>query len=116
VAAIHALMDFRYRMQAYRIDNNDLWLVSSVLDTFHANKQLMLDSGARRGKGNRVIDNWHIPKLELMQSFVPSIRRLSVAIQWSADVTEHTHISEIKTPTSASNNNNYDLQICWYLD
>lgn len=51
-----------------------------------------------------------------MQSFVPSIKRLGVAIQWSADITEHTHVSEIKIPASASNNNNYDLQICRYLD
>jgi hypothetical protein len=87
-----------------------------MLDMFHANKQSILDSGAQRGKGNRVIDNWHILKLELTQSFVPSIRQLGVAIQWLADITEHTHISEIKTPTSASNNNNYNPQICRYLD
>ena len=116
VTAIRALMDFRYWVQAYRIDEDDLHLISSVLDTFHVHKQSILDCEAHRGKGGRIIDNWYIPKLELMQNFVPSIRRLGVAIQWSADITEHAHVSEIKTPARASNNNNYDPQICRFLD
>ncbi|KAI6138406.1 hypothetical protein BKA82DRAFT_4366524 [Pisolithus tinctorius] len=116
ITAIRALMDFRYRVQAYRIDDDDLRIISSALDEFHAHKQSILDHGARRGKGNKPIDNWHIPKLELMQSIVPSVKRVGVTIQWTADVTEHAHVSEIKTPASASNNNNYDPQICRYLD
>ena len=51
-----------------------------------------------------------------MQNFVPSIRNAGVAIQWTADVTEHAHVTEIKTPAEASNNHNYDPQICQYLD
>ncbi|KAI6008820.1 hypothetical protein F5J12DRAFT_905190 [Pisolithus orientalis] len=99
-------MDFRYQVQAYHIDNDDLCIISSVLDKFHVHKH----------KGNKPIDNWHIPKLELMQSIVPSVKHVRVTIQWTADVTEHAHVLEIKTPASASNNNNYNPQICWYLD
>ncbi|KAI5984930.1 hypothetical protein F5J12DRAFT_899149 [Pisolithus orientalis] len=51
-----------------------------------------------------------------MQSIIPSVKCVGVTIQWTADVTEHAHVSEIKTPASASNNNNYDPQICQYLD
>jgi hypothetical protein len=40
--------------------------ISSALSLFHQHKQAILDVGARRGK-NDVIDNWHIPKLELFQ-------------------------------------------------
>ena len=116
VTAICALMDFRYWVQAYRIDEDDLRLISSALDTFHVHKQSILDCEACHGKGGRIINNWYIPKLELMQNFVPSIRQLGVAIQWSADITEHAHISEIKTPAHASNNNNYNPQICHFLD
>ncbi|KAG2053494.1 hypothetical protein BDR06DRAFT_972282 [Suillus hirtellus] len=29
---------------------------------------------------------------------------------------EHAHIMEIKSPAHSSNNNNYDPQICYYLD
>ena len=51
-----------------------------------------------------------------MQNFVLSISQLGVPIQWSTDITEHAYISKIKIPARASNNNNYDPQICWYLD
>ncbi|KIO05380.1 hypothetical protein M404DRAFT_25502 [Pisolithus tinctorius Marx 270] len=51
-----------------------------------------------------------------MQSIIPSVKHVRVTIQWTADVTEHTHVLEIKTPASASNNNNYNPQICWYLN
>ena len=51
-----------------------------------------------------------------MQSMVPSISRVGVAIQWSADITEHAHIDLIKDPVRTSNNNNYDPQICHHLD
>jgi hypothetical protein len=109
-------MDFRYRVQAYVIDSDDLQLISTAHETFHENKHSILDCGTRCGKGNKPINNWYIPKLELMQSYVPSIQRLRVPIQWSADITEHAHVSEIKVPASTSNNNNYDPQICRYLD
>ena len=51
-----------------------------------------------------------------MQSIIPSIRRSGVSSQWTVDVTEHAHITEIKVPAAASNNNNYEPQICRYLD
>ena len=37
-------------------------------------------------------------------------------MQWTADVMEHTHVTEIKVPVESSNNNNYEPQICRYLD
>ncbi|KAF8425727.1 hypothetical protein L210DRAFT_3421137 [Boletus edulis BED1] len=115
-AAIPALMDFRYRVQAYRISDDDIHLISAALSEFHANKDTIIEHGGRLGKGKKVINNWHIPKLELMQGIAPSIKRVGVTIQWTADTTEHAHVSEIKTPAGSTNNNNYDPQICRYLD
>jgi hypothetical protein len=66
--------------------------------------------------GNKVIDNWYIPKLEFLQSVVSSIQANGVAIQWSADLTEHAHITEVKDPARSSNNQDYESQICRYLD
>ena len=37
-------------------------------------------------------------------------------MQWSADVTEHAHVQEIKVPAHASNNQNYYEQIAHYLN
>ena len=117
VTAICALMDFRYRVQAHRIDDNDIAVINDALREFHENKDIILQLGAQRGEGQKnPINNWQIPKLELMQSIVPSIQRSGVPSQWTADVTEHAHITEIKVPAEASNNNNYEPQICRYLD
>jgi len=98
VIAVCALMDFRYRVQAYHITEKDLKLISSALHEFHSHKHSILNAGLRCGTANKPIDNWYIPKLELMQSVVPSIPRVGVTIQWSADVTEHAHIDQIKDP------------------
>ena len=37
-------------------------------------------------------------------------------MQWSADITEHAHVQEIKVPACAGNNQNYYSQIAHYLD
>ncbi|KAH7917007.1 hypothetical protein BV22DRAFT_1052756, partial [Leucogyrophana mollusca] len=70
----------------------------------------------RRGAKDQIIDNFYIPKLEFLQSVVPSICQAGSIIQWSADTTEHAHITEIKDPARSSNNNDYDPQIVRHLD
>ncbi|KAG2127501.1 hypothetical protein DEU56DRAFT_872775 [Suillus clintonianus] len=82
---------------------------------FHENKDVIISLGARMGT-KKPIDNWFILKLELMQSITASSRKVGALIQWSADTTEHAHISEIKDPAWHTNNNDYDPQICRYLD
>ncbi|KAG1840425.1 hypothetical protein C8R48DRAFT_679594 [Suillus tomentosus] len=67
------------------------------LALFHDNKDVIMTLGAQMG-AKRVIDNWHIPKLELMQSITTSTCQVGALIQWSADATEHAHVSEIKDP------------------
>ena len=114
--AIRALMDFRYLAQAHQISEAECTKIEKSLALFHEHKQAVLDAGARRGKKNKLINNWYIPKLELFHSVVPSIRNCGVSIQWSADVTERSHISEIKIPSRATNNQKYEAQIVRHLD
>jgi Plavaka transposase len=113
--AIRALMDFRYLAQAQVITEETCTAITNSLCEFHDHKQAILDAGARRGK-KEVIENWYIPKLEFLQSVVPNIRENGVAIQWSADTTEHANITAIKDPARSGNNQHYEPQICRYLD
>jgi len=106
--AICALLDFHYLAQAPLFTTQSIERVASALQEFHSYK----DSIVRQG----VQDNWQIPKLELLQSVVPSIRQSGAVIQWSADITEHAHVNEIKIPARASNNQNYYSQISRHLD
>jgi hypothetical protein len=113
--AIRSLMDFRYLAQAPEISDQICTEMDTALQEFHDHKQAIITAGARVGKGNRVIDNWYIPKLELLQSVTSNIRENGAAIQWSADVTERCHVTEVKDP-SYGNNQNYESQICRSLD
>lgn len=115
LTAIRSLVDFKYRGQAPKIDENVLSKMDDALKTFHDKKVAILKAKARRGKKGP-IKHWQIPKLEFLQHVVPSIRATGVPLQWSADVTERTHIPLIKIPASRSNNQNQEQQICRHLD
>ncbi|KAF9455364.1 hypothetical protein BDZ94DRAFT_1316309 [Collybia nuda] len=113
--AVRALMDFRYLAQAPQMTEDVCQHIESALKEFHDNKDAIIKTGARTGKKKKVKD-WAIPKLEFLQSVVPNIRNNGAAIQWSADITERAHITEIKNPSSSGNNQNLESQICRYLD
>ena len=113
--AIRSLMDFRYLAQAPEISDHICTKIDTTLEEFHNHKEAIILAGARTGKGNKVIDNWYIPKLELLQSVTSNIRETGVAMQWSADVTERCHVTEVKDP-SYGNNQDYESQICRSLD
>ncbi|KAJ7029159.1 hypothetical protein C8F04DRAFT_1212028 [Mycena alexandri] len=115
LATIASLIDFFYHGQSPVIGENVLDQMDTSLGRFHDHKQAILDAEARRGKKGP-INNWHIPKLEFLQSVVPAIRAYGVPLQWSADITEHAHITLVKDPASRSNNQKYEAQICRYLD
>ncbi|KAG1849010.1 hypothetical protein F4604DRAFT_1935090 [Suillus subluteus] len=108
MTAVQALMDFRYLIQSPQINDHNIKRISAVLAEFHANKHAITAAGLCRGKDNKPIDNWYIPKIELMQNTVPSICNTGITMQWSTNATEHAHITEIKDPARSSNNNNYD--------
>ncbi|KAI5984418.1 hypothetical protein EDD15DRAFT_2177214 [Pisolithus albus] len=106
--AIRALLDFRYLAQAPSFTMRSIDRVASALQEFHNHKEAIVSQGVRA--------DWKIPKLELLQSVVPSIRQSGAVMQWSADITEHAHVEEIKVPARASNNQNYNSQIVRHLD
>ncbi|KAG1733360.1 uncharacterized protein EDB91DRAFT_1057502, partial [Suillus paluster] len=113
VIAVRALMDFCYLSQAVTINEKQCQKILDALKTFHDHKHEVIVHGA---KSKNILDSWYIPKLELMQSVVLSIYKVSSPIQWSADTIERAHITLIKDPAESTNNQNYDPQICQYLD
>ena len=111
-----ALADFRYLSQAPEISDEVCTRIDDALQEFHDHKDMIITAGARTGKGGAVIDNWHIPKLELLQSVTSSISNSGASKQWSADQTEQCHITEIKALSRSTNNQGYESQICLYLN
>ena len=115
LTAIRALLDFRYLAQMPRFDDNNLNRIKASLDAFHENKSAIISAGGRQGS-NGPLDHWQIPKIELLQHVVPSIRASGAIMQWTADVTEHAHVTEIKQPARSGNNQDYYAQIARHLD
>ena len=109
-------MDFQYLTQAPEIFESISTEIDAALKEFHDHKHIIISSGAQTGEGNAIINNWYIPKLKLMQSVTSNIHKNGAAIQWSADATEQCHVTEIKEPLHAGNNQEYESQICHFLD
>ncbi|KAF8546867.1 hypothetical protein OG21DRAFT_1527549 [Imleria badia] len=115
LAAISALLDFRYLAQMPCFDKDALTKVEAVLERFHTHKSAIISTGGRQGSKGP-LKHWEIPKLELLQHVVPSIRASGAIMQWTADVTEHAHVTKIKQPTRSGNNQDYYTQIAWHLN
>ncbi|KIK27356.1 hypothetical protein PISMIDRAFT_8192 [Pisolithus microcarpus 441] len=117
VAVVHALMEFHYLAQAPAITEEGCEKIAAALAEFHHYKHAIIDRGLRQGdQSGLVLEHWEIPKLELLQSVVPSIPQVGSVLQWSADTTEHAHIEVVKDPASRTNNKDYSSQICCRLD
>jgi hypothetical protein len=110
--AVRALLNFHYLSQSPELDENACDCITAALQEFHHNKNAIIEASARVGKGDKPIDHWEIPKLKMMQSVVPNVGANGVPMQWSADITEHAHITEIKVPAEATNNQSHKEQIC----
>ncbi|KAI5982647.1 hypothetical protein EDD15DRAFT_2180299 [Pisolithus albus] len=103
LTAIHVLLDFRYLAQVPSFTTQSINRVASALQEFHNHKE-------------SIVSDWQIPKLELLQSIVLSIHQSGAVMQWSANITEHAHVDEIKVPAWAGNNQSYESQIVCHLD
>ncbi|KAI6041728.1 hypothetical protein EDC04DRAFT_2601510 [Pisolithus marmoratus] len=113
--SINALLSFFYLAQMPRFDHDTLARVKTALQTFHDTKTAIISSSRRQGS-NGPLQHWEIPKLELLQHVVVLVHNSGAIMQWTADVTEHAHVTEIKQPTHTGNNQDYYAQIAWHLD
>ncbi|KAH8983937.1 hypothetical protein EDB92DRAFT_1936602 [Lactarius akahatsu] len=113
--AIHALIDFIYQVQSPFLTESAISSFVDSLKEFHNEKAAITAAGARIGtKGP--ITHFNIPKLELWQHFACSMKMMGAPIQWTADVTERLHITEVKHPFRATNHCNFEEQCARILD
>ena len=80
LAAIRALLDFRYLSQMPHFDDNGLNRIEAALHAFHTNKSAIIAAGGRQGSKGP-LEHWEIPKLELLQHVVPSIHASGAIMQ-----------------------------------
>ncbi|KAG1895780.1 uncharacterized protein F5891DRAFT_1130491 [Suillus fuscotomentosus] len=87
IRAICGLVDFTYLAQHPVHSPQSLQALTQALLDFHTFKDAIIAAEARKGKKG-MKEDFFIPKLELMQSFEGTIRRLGTLMQFSADTTE----------------------------
>ncbi|KAI6095384.1 hypothetical protein EDD16DRAFT_1698718 [Pisolithus croceorrhizus] len=90
--------------------------MEACLAEFHQNKHAIQEAGMRRGRTGD-IPHFHIPKLELFQSFGHSMHNVSSLIQYMADVSECLLITHCKNLFLHMNcNTGFTQQIALLLD
>ncbi|KAG1858447.1 hypothetical protein DFJ58DRAFT_715865 [Suillus subalutaceus] len=72
-----------------------LELMVQALSDFHSFKDAIIQAEARRGK-NGSKEDFFVPKLELLQSFDGTIKKLGTLMQFSTDMTEQLLITHCK--------------------
>lgn len=89
-------MEFCYLAQSPTPNSNTCQQMLESLKAFHMYKHAIMDEKGRVNKAGAPMGHWEIPKLELFQSVVPNIMANGAAIQYTADIMEHLHVTEIK--------------------
>ena len=112
--AMRAFLDFVYLAQYESHSTATLRYLRDALKDFHRYKHHIADSGVR--SGTRRNDEFHIPKIELMQHVQRLVELLGTAPQFSSEQTERCHIDMAKQPYKATNRKEYSEQMCRYLD
>ncbi|KAG1867447.1 hypothetical protein C8R48DRAFT_793878 [Suillus tomentosus] len=95
ICAIHALMEFFYLAQNPVHSPQSLQSMVQALSDFHSFKDTIVQAKARKGKKG-IKEDFFIPKLELLQSFDGTIKKLGTLMQFSADLTEQLLITHCK--------------------
>ncbi|KAI6007529.1 hypothetical protein F5J12DRAFT_905461 [Pisolithus orientalis] len=88
IYAVCSMVEFIYRAQQPIHTNLSIASMTATLQAFHTTKHSILDAGAQRGaKGS--MDNFNIPKLELMHTFACHIKENGTLIQYTANLLNH---------------------------
>jgi hypothetical protein len=115
IRAIRALIEFIFQAQSLLIYDEHLHALREALREFHFYKNAIVHHGGRRGKKGPIL-HFNIPKLELMQGVVESVRWMGAPYQWTSDITERCHITHVKTPYRMSNRRNFHEQCTRFMD
>ncbi|KAF7354364.1 hypothetical protein MVEN_01125000 [Mycena venus] len=104
---VKTLIDFIYYTQLQSHTSRTLNTLKKSLDTFHANKQIIIDLGVR--------EHFNILKFHAIQHYVNSIHTLGSPDGYNTESPKHLHIDFTKKAYRASNRRNYVEQVALWL-
>ncbi|KAF8954047.1 hypothetical protein BDZ97DRAFT_1742679 [Flammula alnicola] len=107
LTVVRALVDFIYYAQLQSHTTKTLQALQKSLETFHANKQILIDLEVR--------DHFNIPKLHNIQHYLDSIMALGSPDGYNTEFPERLHIDFAKNAYRASNKRDYTEQMTLWL-
>ncbi|KAJ7094998.1 hypothetical protein C8R44DRAFT_890124 [Mycena epipterygia] len=107
LTVVKSLIDFFYYAQFQSHTSRTLDALQGSLDTFHANKPILIKLGIR--------EHFNIPKLHSLQHYVHAIRSLGSADGYNTESPERLHIDFAKSAYHASNKRDYTSQMAVWL-
>ena len=108
------LIDFIYLAQYESHSTETLGYLDEALAAFHDNKEAVAASGVRRGVRRK--NRFNIQKIELFHHVRRLIEELGSTPQFTAEQTEHCHMTMAKLPYRHTNRKGYAAQMCRFLD
>ena len=103
--AFRALLDFIQLAQYTAHDTDTLAYLEKALDTFHQNKDILVELGIR--------EHLNIPKFHMLKHYAQSIRELGATDNYNTEAFERLHIDFAKAGWRASNHCNTLPQMVW---
>ena len=106
--AFRALLDFIQLAQYTAHDTDTLAYLEKALDTFHQNKDILVELGIR--------EHLNIPKFHMLKHYAQSIRELGATDNYNTEAFERLHIDFAKAGWRASNHRNALPQMVRWLE
>jgi hypothetical protein len=107
LTVVKSLIDFIYYAQFQSHTSRTLDALQSSLDTFHANKDILIELG--------ICEHFSTPKIHSLQHYVDAIRALGSADGYNTEAPERLHIDFAKAAYRASNKRDYTSQMTVWL-
>ncbi|KAJ7933271.1 hypothetical protein B0H13DRAFT_1592453, partial [Mycena leptocephala] len=107
LTVVKSLIDFFYYAQFQSHTSRTLDALQPSLDTFHANKIILVKLGTR--------EHFNIPKIHSLQHYVDAIRRLGSTDGYNTEAPERLHIDFAKKAYRSSNKRDYTAQMTIWL-
>ncbi|KIJ35142.1 hypothetical protein M422DRAFT_262700 [Sphaerobolus stellatus SS14] len=106
-AVAHAVVEFIYYASFQSHSTDTLCHLQDALDTFHANKEIVVELGVQ--------EHFRIPKIHIMEHYVDFIHYKGSADGYNTEASELLHIDFAKQGYRASNKKEYIEQMVQFL-
>jgi hypothetical protein len=109
---IHAMIDFIYQVQLPFLSESAIASFADSLQEFHEEKMAITEAGACEGSKGSTISHFNIPKLEIWNHLTQSMRMMGAPFQWTTNVTERLHTTQVKITFCLTNHHSHFEEQC----